>query len=135
MHRAAIHHYGHDKKYGRYYDPCTSVFEAVSFRITFRVLFSGVEGEPYLTNYLKVLGNSFIGIDLVGEFEDFRKLKEVQIELGKNLFTLSPVHPAAFESLAIKINQINVDSPDIREDYQVLGINMLGKKELVDQVY
>ena len=28
---------------------------------------TGVEGEPYLTNYLKVLGNSFIGVDLIGD--------------------------------------------------------------------
>ena len=27
---------------------------------------TGVDGEPYLTNYLKVLGNNFIGVDLTG---------------------------------------------------------------------
>lgn len=91
---------------------------------------TGVEDEPYLTNYLKVLGNSFIGVDLIGEFEDFRQLKEVRIELGKNLFRLTPVHPVAYESLASKINQINVDSPDIRDDFKVLGIILMGEREV-----
>jgi hypothetical protein len=96
---------------------------------------TGVDGEPYLTNYLKVLGNNFIGVDLTGDFEDFRRLKEVRIELGKNLFRLTPVHPVAYESLASKINQINVASPDIRDDFRVLGINLLGEREVLDQVY
>lgn len=91
---------------------------------------TGVDGEPYLTNYLKVLGNNFIGVDLTGDFEEFRRLKEVRIELGKNLFRLTPVHPVAYESLAMKINQINVASPDIREDFKVLGINLLGEREV-----
>ncbi|MFH1965626.1 MAG: hypothetical protein ABIJ42_08825 [Acidobacteriota bacterium] len=96
---------------------------------------TGVEGEPYLTNYLKVLGNNFIGVDLIGEFGDFRQLSEVSIELGKDIFRLTPVHSVAFESLVSRINQINVDSPDIREDFQVLGINLLGERELLNQVY
>lgn len=96
---------------------------------------TGVDGEPYLTNYLKVLGNNFIGVDLTGDFEDFRRLKEVRIELGKNLFRLTPVHPVAYESLASKINQINVASPDIREDFKVLGINLLGEREVLDRGY
>ncbi len=96
---------------------------------------TGVEGEPYLTNYLKVLGNNFIGVDLIGDLEDFRKLSEVRIELGKNLFRLTPVHPAAYEALAAKINQINLASPDIREDFKVLGLNLLGERELLNQNY
>ena len=96
---------------------------------------TGEEGNPYLTNYLKVLGNSFIGVDLTGDLEEFRELSEVRIELGNNLFRLAPVHPAAFESLVAKINQVNVDSPDIREDFQVLGIFPIGEKEVLNRVY
>lgn len=96
---------------------------------------TGVEGEPYLTNYLKVLGNNFIGVDLAGDFEEFRQLSEVRIQLGKNLFRLAPVPSDAYEVLASRINQINVDSPDIREDFKVLGINLLGERELLNQVY
>ncbi len=91
---------------------------------------TGVEGEPYLTNYLKVLGNNFIGVDLIGDFGDFHRLSEVRIELGKDLFKLTPVHPAAYEALAAKIDQVNLASPDIREDFKVLGINLLGEREL-----
>lgn len=96
---------------------------------------TGVEGEPYITNYLKVLGNSFIGVDLVGKFEDFRQLSEVRIELGENLFRLEPVRPLVFESLVSKIGAINVESPDIRDDFRVLGIRSFGTRERIDSYY
>lgn len=96
---------------------------------------TGVEGEPYLTNYLKIHGNSFIGFDLVGDFEDFRTLTEVSIEMGDNLFRLEPLLPSVFESLVTKIDQINVDSPDIREDFRVLGIRFMGSRERADTRY
>jgi hypothetical protein len=96
---------------------------------------TGVEGEPYLTNYLNVLGNSFIGVDLVGEFEEFRQLREVRIKLGTNLFKLTPVQPAAFESLVTRIDQVNVDSPDIREDFREVGISPTGEREVLNRVY
>ena len=96
---------------------------------------TGVEGEPYLTNYLNVLGNSFIGVDLVGEFEEFRQLSEVRIKLGTNLFKLTPVQPAAFESLVTRIDQVNVDSPDIREDFREAGISPTGGREVLNRVY
>jgi len=96
---------------------------------------TGVEGEPYLTNYLRVLGNSFIGVDLVGEFEDFRQPEKVSVELGENLFKLEPVSRMVFDSLASKINAINVESPDIRDDFRVLGIRSFGTRERVDSDY
>ena len=52
---------------------------------------TGVAGEPYIVQYLKVLGDSFIGMDLVGDFRGFEKLSQVHIDLDKNRFTLEPV--------------------------------------------
>ena len=96
---------------------------------------TGVEGEPYLTNYLNVLGNSFIGVDLVGDFEEFRQLSEVRIQLGKDLFRLAPIPSSEYELLASTINEINVDSPDIREDYKILGINRLGERAVLSKYF
>lgn len=90
---------------------------------------TGVAGEPYIVRYLKVLGDSFIGLDLIGDFQDFSELSEVSIELGDNLFILAPVDCLDFESIAHQINQINFDSPDIRQDYEVLKIELIGKRE------
>ncbi len=43
---------------------------------------TGVAADPYNTKYLKVLGNSFIGFDLLGKFEGFEESPRVAIDLG-----------------------------------------------------
>lgn len=84
--------------------------------------------EPYVTEYLKVLGNSFIGIDLLGRFEQFGGPSRIVIDLGDHRFELLALECGQFNVVADKINQINFDSPDIYEDYEVLGIEFLGKR-------
>jgi hypothetical protein len=96
---------------------------------------TGVPGEPYVVPYMKVQGESFIGIDLKGDFEGFGELKEVAIELGNNRFVLEPVDCLAFEALAQRINQVNFESPDLHQDYEVLKIDLMGKREARRQRY
>ncbi|HXK59391.1 MAG TPA: hypothetical protein PLP42_05795 [Acidobacteriota bacterium] len=89
---------------------------------------TGIAEEPYISNTLKVLGNGFIGVDLVGNFEDHGEPTKVQIDLGDNRFELQPVDCLEFEMLAEQINKINVDSPKIKEDFDILKIQHMGKK-------
>ena len=84
--------------------------------------------EPYITNYLKVLSSSFIGLDLQGEFEGFAEPERVVIELGETEYTLQAVDCLDYEMLAERIDQVNYDSPDIREDFEVLHIPHIGSK-------
>ena len=79
---------------------------------------------------MPVLGNSFIGLELLGSFNDFAEPASVLIDLGESRFELQSVDCAKFERLAEKINRINLDSPDIREDFEVLEINPLGRIDL-----
>lgn len=87
----------------------------------------GGGADPYVSEYLKVRGNGAIGIDLVGQFEDFSELIRVLIDLGSNRFELESLHCTDFNSIAEKINRINFDSPNILEDFEVLRIEPLGK--------
>lgn len=96
---------------------------------------TGVPEEPYVLRYLKVHGDSFIGMDLVGDFENFETPTRVTIELGDNNFTLEPVDRLEFETLAQRIDQINYDSPDIRQDFEVLKIPFKGKREARRRFY
>ncbi len=89
---------------------------------------TGVADEPYNTKYLKVLGNSFIGVDLLGEFEGFQESPRVAIDLGHLRYELKPLDCMSFERLAGQINNINFNSPDIQEDFEILRIEHLGKK-------
>lgn len=95
---------------------------------------TGAPDAPQLF-YLKVRGNSFIGLDLSGDFTQFQRLKEVSIELGDSRFILEPLDCLEFESVAHQINQINYDSPDIRQDYSVLGILVRGRREARRRFY
>ena len=89
---------------------------------------TGVANEPYDTKYLKVLGNSFIGVDLLGKFEGFEKSPQVSIDLGHMRFQLKPLDCTLFERLVQQINNINFNSPNIQEDFEILRIEHLGKK-------
>ena len=96
---------------------------------------TGVAGEPYEVTYLKVLGESFIGMDLIGEFEGFEELSQVYIDLADSRFVLEAVDCFEYETLVGKINQINFDSPDLRQDYSVLKLGLQGKREARRQHY
>ena len=89
--------------------------------------------EPYLMQYLAVKGNGFIGLDLLGKFEDFVEPARVVIDLGEDRFQFQVLDCLAFNALAEKIDRVNFDSPNIWEDYEVLQIEFLGEKSLRPQ--
>lgn len=89
---------------------------------------TGVPDEPYLMEYLRVLGHSFIGLDLLGDFDDFAEPTRVVIDLGEDRFQLEPVECMDFETLAGKIDQINFNSPNLWDDFEVLQIEFMGQK-------
>lgn len=90
---------------------------------------TGIPDEPYLMDYLKVLGNSFIGLDLKGDFGDFAEPSRIAIDLGEQRFELQSTDCLQFDNIAEKINGVNVDSPNIKEDFYVLKIEHTGKKQ------
>ncbi|MFB3903842.1 MAG: hypothetical protein ACE15E_10345 [Acidobacteriota bacterium] len=89
---------------------------------------TGIAEEPYISNTLKVLGNGFIGVDLLGNYDDFGEPTKVSIDLGEQRFNLQPMDCLEFEMLAEQINKINVDSPKLKEDFDVLKIEPRGAK-------
>ena len=89
---------------------------------------TGVPGDAYKSNYLKVLGNSFVGVDLEGKLKDFPTSPRVTIDLAHYRFELQPLDCEAFDNLAHRINKINFNSPDIREDFDLIKIPHLGRR-------
>ena len=65
----------------------------------------GDGAEPYVSEYLKVRGNNVIGLDLIGQFEDFGERIQVHIDLGSNRFELELLNCTDFTSIAEKINK------------------------------
>jgi hypothetical protein len=94
--------------------------------ITKMAMDTGPLGESYLTTYLFIRGNSLIGLELLGNFNNFAEPANVLIDLEKNQFRLKPIDCVNFEHLTKKINRINLNSPNIWEDFEILQINPLG---------
>ena len=89
---------------------------------------TGVVGDAYKTNYLKVLGNSFIGVDLDGKFKDFSQPSRIAIDLAHHRYEFKSLECKDFENLAERINKINFNSPDIREDFDLIKLPQLGRR-------
>ena len=89
---------------------------------------TGVPGDAYKSNYLRVLGNSFIGVDLEGKLKDFPTSPRVTIDLAHHRYELQPLDCQAFDNLADRVNKINFNSPDIREDFDLIKIPHLGRR-------
>ena len=89
---------------------------------------TGIPEEPYLSSSLEVRGNGFIGLDLIGDFDEFGEPSRVMIDLGENRFELKPMDCMEFDMLAEQINKVNVDSPKVKDDFDVLKLEQLGAK-------
>ena len=89
---------------------------------------TGVQGDPFNITFLRVHGNSFFGFDLLGDFSKYQEPAHVAVDLGNYRYELQPVDCLDFEMLVAKISQVNFNSPDVRDDYRVLGIMLIGRR-------
>jgi len=89
---------------------------------------TGVDGDPYVTNFINVQPDSFIAFDLVGDFGGFEEPDRITVDLGEIEYNLEAIDCSDFEILVNRINQINFDSPDVRQDYDLLDIYHMGQK-------
>lgn len=93
------------------------------------VIETGNPSDPYRTGAMKILPNSFIGLVLQGKFDSVKQFKSAAVQLGSLRCHLDPVSEPAFNVAAEKINKMNFDSPDVREDFRVLKMEFFGRKE------
>ena len=77
---------------------------------------------------LTIHPRSSFGIRLDGNFGKAEELYGVSIRLGAEDLKLAPLTSFEFESLVLKVNSINLGSPDFREDWQVLRLEVLGSR-------
>jgi hypothetical protein len=71
---------------------------------------------------------SSFGVRLDGDFGKVTEILGATIRIGNEDFKLVPLAPFDFESLALKVNRINLGSPDFTEDWQVLQLKRLGTR-------
>ncbi len=89
---------------------------------------TGDPKEPLTTPTLRIKPRSSFGVRLDGEFGDAREFYGVTTRLGAEDFKLVPLTSFEFENLALKINRLNLGSPDFSDDWRVLKIETLGTR-------
>jgi hypothetical protein len=87
--------------------------------------------DPLRVGSLKVRPHSSFGVTLKGNLESVQEIDRVTVELGLNRFEMQAISLPEFESLSRKIAQLNLISPDIREDFRVLELKPLGTRKQI----
>jgi len=77
---------------------------------------------------LTIHPRSSFGVRLDGNFGKAEELYGATIGLGVEDLKLAPLTIFGFESLVLKVNNLNLGSPDFREDWQTLRLEVLGSR-------
>ena len=84
--------------------------------------------QPLIVITRRMLPRSSFGFRLEGNFEKARELYGVEISLDKEQFKLAPLSKFDFETLVLKVNRLNLGSPDFADDFRVLKLDFLGSR-------
>ncbi|MBI4484154.1 MAG: hypothetical protein HY652_14865 [Acidobacteria bacterium] len=98
------------------------------YPVKFFAIETGNPEEPVLVPNLKLHPRTYFAVLLRGDFASLPGWEQVAVHLESEVFELQPLDPPAFDRLAQRIIRINVRSPDLRDDFRVLGIEHLGKR-------
>lgn len=90
---------------------------------------TGNPKEPLIVPSLAVRPRSSFGVRLQGDFEGTKEIDGAAVQVGDEDFRLVPLTSFDFENLALKINRLNLDSPDFTDDWRVLKLESMGSRE------
>lgn len=82
--------------------------------------------QPMSVASLSIRPRSSFGVRVDGEFGDAQEFYGVMIRLGAEELNLAPLTKFEFEGLVLKVNAINLGSPNFRDDWRVLRLEKLG---------
>lgn len=89
---------------------------------------TGERTQPMSVTSIPVHPRSSFGLRVDGDFGDAKEFHGATIRLGDQDFELVPLSSYDFENLALKINRINLGSPDFSDDWRVLKFELLGSR-------
>ncbi len=84
--------------------------------------------KPMIVYSLTIHPRSSFGVRLEGDFDKAKEFLGVTIRLGKEDLKLAPLTRFDFESLVLKVNGLNLGSPDFSDDWRVLKIEKIGSR-------
>lgn len=92
---------------------------------------TGDPQEPVIVASLQIRPRSSFGVALRGDFADAREASGVTVRAGDEEFRLAPLSSFDFENLVLKVNRLNLGSPDFRDDFRVLKLSEIGTRQRV----
>jgi hypothetical protein len=95
---------------------------------TFFLVDTGNPKEPVVVPSVRMRPRSSFGVRLQGEFGQEADLEGAVVGLAEEDLKLVPLTSLDFENLALKINRLNLGSPDFRDDWRVLKLDTLGDR-------
>jgi hypothetical protein len=115
--------------------PAVLAAKQVRFRLDTRTLATrfflvdtGNPKEPITTPTLSMKPRSSFGVRVQADLGEARELSGVTLRVGEEDFRLAPLTSLAFENLALKVNRINLGSPDFRDDWNALKLDAIGER-------
>jgi hypothetical protein len=89
---------------------------------------TGDISQPMDAALLTIHPKTSFGARLIGDFDNVKEALGVSIQFGQEELKLAPLTNYDFEILVLKINRINLGSPDFSQDWQVLRLDKLGSR-------
>jgi hypothetical protein len=84
--------------------------------------------QPMSVASLTIHPRSSFGVRIDGDFGNAKELFGVTIRLGSEDLELAPLTGIDFESLVMKVERLNLGSPDFSDDWRVLRLKVLGNR-------
>jgi hypothetical protein len=89
---------------------------------------TGNPKEPMIVPSVRMRPRSSFGVRLQGDFGQEKELMGATIRVGDDDLKLAPLARFEFENLVLKVNRINLESPDFREDWAILKLEVIGTR-------
>ncbi len=89
---------------------------------------TGDPKEPLVIASLTLRTRSSFGVRLQGDFGSEKEFVGVIVQLGQEDLKLAPLTSMAFENLVLKVNRINLGSPNFRDDWQAVKLETIGTR-------
>jgi len=93
---------------------------------------TGDISQPLATALLTIHPRSSFGVRVIGDFESIQEANGVNIQFGDEELKLAPMTGFDFDVLVLKVDRINLGSPDFSQDWQVLRLDRLGSRSPVN---
>ncbi len=84
--------------------------------------------QPFTVVSLRMRSRSSFGFRLEGNFSEAKELYGAEINLDTEKFKLAPLSKFDFETLVLKVNRLNLGSPDFTDDFRVLKLEFMGSR-------